>query len=217
MGSLPSSPAITTAFEAGREVSYRKSEVIFSTEESEHVYLIKKGFVKAYKINQDGTRNLILISGPNEILPSYWGLPVYQPGLYHEAMEDTTVMVIPKEDLARLIDTNLEASRAAFKLSLISLEAYSDRIENLGLATARQRVIYRILFLAKKFGRNLEDGKVLLEIPISYQDIADALNMTRETANREFSKLVKEKLIERKGRQFVIQDMGAFQTLLEKQ
>lgn len=72
-------------------------------------------------------------------------------------------------------------SQEVLKQSVRIITTYSERIHALEYRTARERIIAELLNLAEMFGTT--DGKkVVLDVPITHLDIANSINMTRETA-----------------------------------
>lgn len=60
--------------------------------------------------------------------------------------------------------------------------------------TARGRIIAELISLAERFGES-HGNRILIEAPITHQDIADSINMTRETASRALEQLFEERLM----------------------
>src|SRR5690606_8888875 len=64
----------------------------------------------------------------------------------------------------------------------------------------QQKVIQSLLHLVQEYGIVKEDG-ILISIPLTHQDLANMLGMSRESVNRVLNQLKKEKIlsINRKG------------------
>jgi CRP-like cAMP-binding protein len=71
---------------------------------------------------------------------------------------------------------------------------YTQRIQILEFRSARGRIIAEMLFLSERFGKPKGSG-ILIDAPITHQDISDSINMNRETASRALEKLIEEGLI----------------------
>ncbi|HEX6258575.1 MAG TPA: Crp/Fnr family transcriptional regulator [Candidatus Saccharimonadales bacterium] len=207
---------IRQAFAEDSEKHYSKGEIILRPGEHDHVYFIKSGFVKAYTISSQGFYTLLSVQSVNEIIPIQWIFHQYRPDLFYEAMTDSKVLVMPTKQLKVEVIHRDELHRAIFDQMLATLELYSERIHNLGLRSSTERIAFRLIDFSRRFGRQIDEDSTLLVIPISYQDVADALNMTRETANREFLLLMKEGIIERRGQQILIKDAEALRQKLEQ-
>jgi len=184
---------------------FSKGETIVDGAEGpKGVYLIKKGFVKAFTITKTGEINLMLIHDEHEFIPLIWALDgAYTEGLFYEAMSDVTVLVTSKEKLRSAMDKNTWLSQEILKQSVDIITAYGKRIETLGMRTARERLIAELLNLTDTFGKT-HGNKVLIDAPITHQDIADSINMTRETASRALGLLFDEGLVEQVDHLFTV-------------
>lgn len=70
-----------------------------------------------------------------------------------------------------------------------------------------QRLLQFLLWLAQKFGRQVEQGQ-LIDLPISHQDIADAIGTTRVTVTRELQKFEQDGVITRPYRKCILLRKG---------
>ncbi len=168
------------------------------------VYLIKKGFVKAYTLTKSGQENLLLIHDVGEFIPLIWALDgVHTEGLYYQAMSDVTVLKTSKEKLRSAMEENTRLSQEVLKQSVNIITAYAQRVETLGLRTARERLIAELLNLTEMFGKP-HGSEVLIEAPLTHQDIANSINMTRETATRALGQLFDEGLVKQVDHMFTV-------------
>jgi CRP-like cAMP-binding protein len=62
-----------------------------------------------------------------------------------------------------------------------------------------------MLFLSERFGKS-HGSQIIINAPITHQDIADSINMNRETASRVLEDLFKEQLIGQEEHLFTILD-----------
>lgn len=183
-------------FKDGVISHFSKEETIISgLEEPKAVYLIKKGFVKAYTTTKAGQENLLLIHDAGEFIPLIWALDgVHTEGLYYEAMSDVTVLKTSKERLRAAMAENTWLCQEILKQSVNIITAYSQRVRTLEFRTARERLIAELLNLSEMFGKARGD-EILIDAPITHQDIANSINMTRETASRALGLLFDEGLV----------------------
>lgn len=217
MNTHESADAVIRAFfRPGKIEHFTKGEVILhASEVPGGVHHIEAGFVKAYTITKDGQINLLSIHGASELFPAHWALDDYDLELYFEAMTDVTTKRLAKRDLTEVMASDAELTLAILQKVLILFQAYSERIQNLGLRTARQRIIYRLLFLARRFGEAGKGDEIAVKLPVIHQDIADAVSLQRETVNREISQLASEGLIEKINQHLTIKNLSSLKIELE--
>jgi CRP/FNR family transcriptional regulator len=209
------SESIVAHFSDGFLMNFTKDETIISgVDEPEGVYLIKNGFVKAYSVSKTGNVNLLLIHEAGEFIPLPWALDGgHTTGLYYEAMTDVTVLRASKDKLRAAMGNNSWLSQEVLKQAVNILAVYTNRIQTLEFRSARGRVISELLYFAERFGK-LQGKKVIINAPITHQDIADSVNMTRETASRALEILFNEGLVGQDEHLFTILDLPRLQAAL---
>ena len=197
---------IETYFSDGVPKNFSKGEIIINgLEEPQGVYFIKKGFVKAYTITKHGQESLLLIHDAGEFIPLIWALDgIHTEGLYYVAMSDVKVLKTTKEKLRVNMESNLWLCQEILKQSVSIISTYAQRIQTLEFRTARERLIAELLSLAALFGKQ-QGNEVLINAPITHQDIADSINMTRETASRALELLFEEGLVKQVDHLFTVQ------------
>jgi CRP/FNR family cyclic AMP-dependent transcriptional regulator len=196
---------ITSHFNGGKIKQFLKGEVLVQgDEEPQGVYLIQRGYVKAYSISHTGQQNLLLIHGANEIMPLPWALDGAQKlGVFYEAMSDVTIINSSKDDLRKAMGSNSWLTEQILRQLLSTFTVYAQRIQSLEYRLPRERVIARLLDLADHFGKTVKEG-IVIQAPITHQDIADSVNMTRETASRALEQLFHDKLVSQNRHLFII-------------
>jgi CRP-like cAMP-binding protein len=213
--SYSESESIVSHFHEGSEGTFLKGDVLVQgDEEPSGVFFIKTGYVKAYSISQQGQENLLLIHGANEIMPLPWALDGPQKiGVFYEAMSSVKVVRVPKHALRVAMGTNAWLTEQILRQLVNTFTVYAQRIQSLGYRLPRERVIACLLDLATRFGRT-EGMQTIIEAPITHQDIADSINMTRETASRALEQLTKEGSLAQTDHFFVINDEQKLQAEL---
>lgn len=200
--------SIVAHFSDGKLMHFKaKDTIINGFDEPEGVYLIKKGFVKAYSVSQAGHINLLLIHEEGEFMPLPWALDgAHTTGLYYEAMDNVTTLRASKDKLRAAMGNNTWLSKEIMKQAVNIIAVYTQRIQTLEFRSARGRVIAELLYLAERFGET-HGKQVLINAPITHQDIADSINMNRETASRALELLFEEELMGQKEHLFTILDL----------
>lgn len=207
--------SIIAHFSGGLLLKFTKGETIINgIDEPDGIFLIKEGFVKAYSVSKAGHANLLLIHDADEFIPLPWALDgAHTTGLYYEAMSDVTVLRASKDKLRTAMGNNAWLSQEILKQAVDIIIVYTQRIQTLEFRTARGRIIAELLNLAERFGERL--GKeILINAPITHQDIADSINMTRETASRALEQLFEEGLMGQKDHLFTVLDLPKLQQAL---
>src|SRR4030095_10987841 len=209
------SESILAYFTNGVLKHFPKGEVIVQgDEEPKGVYLIQKGYVKAYSISHLGQENLLLVHGANEIMPLPWALDGPQKlGIFYEAISNVTVLITSKIDLRSAMGSNSWLTEQILRQLVNTFTVYAQRIQSLGYRLPRERVIACLLALATRFGHKVGQDTVI-KAPITHQDIADSISMSRETASRAIMLLTKDELLAQKNHLFIIKNEQKLQSEL---
>ena len=201
-------------FEKGRLLKFDKDEIVMrSREQPRGVYMIQRGFIKVYSIDDSGKENLHLIYKSGEIFPLIWAFKGLPRNVFYQALAPSRLWLLPTDEFRELAATSHSASQALVRQLVNQFHILTERLENLEYNSAADRVVYRLVFMAGRFG--VKNGKqVIIDAPITHQIIADATNLVRETVSRQIELLEKQNLLEHKGRKIVIKDIGKLRALL---
>ena len=204
---LQKDESISSYFSDGEYKHFKNGDtVINGFDEPDGVYLIKEGFVKSWSTSQDGHANLLLILEAGELMPLPWALEGYHvTGLFYEAMSDVIVMRTSRDKLRIMMGNNMWLTQEILSQAVNVIAIYTQRIQILEFRSARGRVIAEMLFLAQRFGKTVGD-EILIEAPITHQDIADSINMNRETASRALEDLINGGFISQTNHVFTVRD-----------
>ena len=193
-------------FKQGARVTYAKGDTIIRPEDTpQGVFLIDSGFVKSYDITKYGEENLLVIRKKNQMFPILWTLTDERTAVYYQAMTDTVLYRIDRKTYLDKLEHDDGFSRDVLAQVLEMYQIHSQRVLNLEYRTAAERIAFRILILADRFGEKVNGG-IEIKAPMRHQDIAESVNCSRETASREIAKLQKKKFIRSSNGMFVVMD-----------
>lgn len=136
------------------------------------------------------------IYGPSDIIPLHWALDDTHLPLFHESMDTVVLSRISKQDFKQGVNDNPVLLRAALAALLESFRRSQERIKNLELPTAKERIAYRLLFLGAYYGHK-KSHVIEIDAPIAYKDLAESLVLTRETVNRIMKQFAVSGLVKR--------------------
>jgi CRP/FNR family cyclic AMP-dependent transcriptional regulator len=211
MANYPQSPTIRRLFSKGQPITYPKGEVIIGNdEEPDGVYYIHTGYVKIYSVSDDGDEYIHIILGPGELFPLIWAyINVQASSLFSETISEVVTWRISREWFNTFAKSDLELSYAMGQQIARQYQAYSDRVDNLEYKKASERVIYRLLFLASRFGSWDKRRYLTIQAPLTHELFANTINLARESVSREFEKLEADDLIVQEGHNIHIMDVKA--------
>ena len=179
----------------GRNINkYKKKQTIYS--EGNHpnrLYYVLKGKVKAYKTNEDGKELVTDLFSPGDFL----GYIALLEGTAYkdtaEAMEETELAVIPKEDFDELINKNTEVAKKFIQLLAKNISEKENQLLGLAYNSLRKKVADALLMLQKKY----QDKKgEKFAIDISRESLATIAGTATESLIRTLSDFRNEKMID---------------------
>lgn len=199
-------------FTQSRQYNYKAGEVILRPEDTPSgVYYIEKGFVKVCSITRDGDEKLHVIYKTGEFFPLIWVFSNVTKNVFYEALGEVFLRRRSKEEFLEFLRGGCTKGGCPALFELVVriigiLDVHVSRIDNLELTKAYPRLVARLLLLAKRFGKK-QKNNIVIDVPITHKDIADSINMTRETASREIEVLEKKGLIYYQAHLIVIKDI----------
>lgn len=206
---------ILALFAAGRDIHYKKNEYIIRAEDQPSgVYIVQQGIVKAFSSNDKGEQYTHLLYAAGEIFPLVWGISGTWKAINFQAVDDVVVRRISREHFMNIATGDKQAATQLLQYIARYLVVYSERVENLTYHYASERVAYRLLFLADRFGSADAHGHILLKLPLTQDDIAAATSLTRRTVSRELGRLQRKGCIDIKQRTICITDLPMLQNEL---
>lgn len=202
MKSRSNVPLLNKLIANGQRKTYTKGETIDTTEDMDGIYMVKKGFVKRFEIMNNGSINNQGIYGVGDMFSLsyvytilldrsiYTGPETY----YYEAINDVVLYKLTGKELKAEVEKNPLIYRDLFSVAGNRLLSNIQLLESQALANAEKRVAHLILFYTEHYGDTQRIGKAL-GVPLTQQDLADILSLTRESVSLAISSLKKQGLV----------------------
>jgi len=175
---------------------YKAKEVIYH--EGSYPYgllMIKSGKVRTYKTNEDAKEYVTGLHSSGDFM-GY--LPLLRETVYKEsamAMDDTEVLVIPKEDFFALIYNNRDVSNKFIKMLSDTLSEKEEELLHLAYDSVRKRVADALLQLQSKFK---EDKEGVFKMAVTRDHLASLVGTSKECVIRVLSDFKEEGWVETK-------------------
>ncbi len=206
---------LTDFFHQGTRLTYKKGEFIIRPGETPPgVFFIEKGLVKSYDITKYGEENLLVIRRDGELLGMTWTLTNKSKQVMYAALAPATLWLIPHEKFTAYVESTPEAALPLLHMVTDMYRVHSERILNLEYRTVRERLISFLLSTSTRFGKEIPEGGILIDVPLRHQDIASSISATRETTGREIAALEKKKLLSNSSSFIILHDVEALQKFL---
>lgn len=189
---------------------YKRKQVIYS--EGNHpgrLYYVVKGKVKVYKTNDDGKELVTDLYSPGDFLGH---VALLEDGPYTdsaEALEETELVAIPKEDFEKLMN-NREIAQKFIRLLAQNITEKENQLIGIAYNSLRKKVAEALVALQKKYNPKKEKG---FEININRGSLASIAGTATESLIRTLSDFKNEKLIDVKGSSIIILNSDKLQHL----
>lgn len=175
----------------------RKKQIIYYESDTiTGIYLILSGRVKAVKLSEDGRELVTGMYGPEEYLGIQAMLSGDQYNETAEAVDDTTICLLPKDIVKQLLDTYTDIGQKFIKVLSSNLIEKEEQLLQLAYHSVRKRMAEILIRLAKQQSK-AETSEA--QIRISREDLASMAGMATETVSRTLSDFKDEGIIEKKG------------------
>lgn len=176
--------------------SFDKGSMIFTEgSEANTLYFINEGKIKLYKYNKDGKEQIFHILSNGDF---FGELDLIKSSHYKfnaKAMDNAKICTLKKSEVKNIIMRNPEIAIKLLESVGERLSAIENLAQNLSTNDVDARIAYLLLNLMDKYCEESEDGKKLIKLPLSREDMANYIGVTRETISRKLKKLEDEELI----------------------
>jgi CRP/FNR family transcriptional regulator len=182
-------------------------QILFSAgQRCEGLFVVLKGRTRAVRHGTDGREQVIHEDGPYSTYPE---VAVFDNGPCPStviALEESDLLLIPKVRVIQFCLQHPQVALAALRVISKRLRKTAGMVEDLSLKGVSQRLAEFLLEQAHSC-----DTEANLVLMHSNQEIADTIGSVREVVSRAFSKMQRNKWIEKDGRFVKILDQPALE------
>ncbi len=157
-------------------------------------FLVKTGRIKIYKTDPHGREQVLSILGDGQI---FGDVPAFDGGPYPataETMTDSEIYLIRSEDFQDLVRQHPEVALKIIRVLGQRLRQAMELVRDLSFKQAPHRLASLLIRLAGEYGSESGEG-ILIDLPLSRQELADIVGTSRETITRELKKMEREGML----------------------
>ena len=190
--------------------SFKKNEtIIFQDDQPTTVYYITSGFVKGYDIDSQGSEQILWLGTSGDFFPAIWAFQL-TPNVpyFFSAFTDVETHAIPRLVFKEFIDTNHQALIEVTGNLATRLNDTYRHLNAAEKAKTDEKIAHGLYYLARRFANIAGGTATKISLPLTHQDIASLVGLTRETVTQELKKL--------KDHGFVFYDKNEFTIYTEK-
>lgn len=180
---------------------FKKNQVIYyEGDRANNLYLLIAGKVKTIKLAEDGRELMTGIFGADNYLGVQAILANEAYSDTATALEDSSLCLIPKDQIEPLLNLYPDISREFIKILASDVREKEEQLLQMAYNSVRKRMAEALLRLQRQ---QTDDS-----FKISREDLAAMAGMATETVSRTLSDFKDENLIDKKGSVITILDLS---------
>jgi CRP/FNR family transcriptional regulator, cyclic AMP receptor protein len=187
--------ASVKALAEGRDIEkYKKRQTIYT--EGNHpinLFYIQKGKVRIFKRNDDGKEFAVDLYNTGDF---FGYVPMLEGTVYKdtaEAMEESEIALIPREDFEELMGSQIDAAAQFIRMLARNVTSKEQQLLGLAYNSLRKKVAEALLSLCRKYNEQKQEP---FAIDISRDNLATIAGTATESLIRTLGDFREEKLIE---------------------
>lgn len=170
-----------------------------------HVFIATAGKIKIFRNDQSGKEQVLHFKQHGDLFPH---VGFFRQGNYPahaQAIEDSEVYSMAIKDFEQVLMANPSLSIKLFRMLGDQIVSLQQRLEELALRSANERILLLLLRLCETHGIVARDeGWVKLNTRFKNADLANMIGTSRESVNRMISQLRKDDAIQLKDGEYWI-------------
>ncbi len=193
-----------------------KGEAAFRQgEHADRFFLLLHGRLRVTRLNPKGQQMVVRFIAPGDMFGVAMAIQVEAyPGTATAAV-DSLALAWSNSVWSDLLARHPSLAVNTMRALGARLQDSQNRILDLSTQQVEQRIAGTLLQLAQQAGRKTEDG-LLIDFPLSRQDIAEMIGTTLHTFSRSLSAWEDTGLVECGRQRVVVRDIAALQELAKK-
>ncbi|MCT8161770.1 transcriptional regulator FnrL [Pseudoruegeria sp. SHC-113] len=187
---------------------YRKYDagqtVVWAGDEVDFVGSVVSGVASLAQTMEDGRRQMVGLLLPSDFV----GRPGRAVATYDvTATTDLMMCCFRKGPFEKMMQETPHISQRLLEMTLDELDAAREWMVILGRKTAKEKIASLLAIFARRntlLTGGAAAGRIVVDLPLTREAMADYLGLTLETVSRQISALRKEGVIELEGKRHVI-------------
>lgn len=170
---------------------FSKGEIILCEDEiPASSFVVKSGVIKTYNLTSQGQEKPISFDINGDIFPLGWVFgKIAKTQYFYEAFSDSELYCVPRDEFIEFLKSQPGLLYEFVDSSVKRHVQEQMRINSLEQSKAHDKVLYTIYYLCLRFGKELKTNTVKIQLPLTQQDLANFMGLTRETTGIELKKL----------------------------
>ena len=177
--------------------------VVSQDETSDAVYMIMAGRVKVAISGDNGREVTLAVLRPGDSFGEMSMFDQAPRSASCTTLEPTTMLVLSRDEVMKHLAAHPRTAMNLLTEMARRLRKADQAIAQLALCDVNERLVLRLVGLAREEGTNSPDGVVVRRRP-TQQELANRVGSCRETISRAYNQLARDGLIIARGRSLVV-------------
>lgn len=192
-----------------KKVNIKKGTYLFHEgETANEIYVIVNGKVQMSKITPDGQELTMRLCSEDDIVGE---LTLFTDGAQYllnaKVIEDGTALVIPKDELEIGVSNDSKLAIELMKWMSIHFRKTQTKFRDLVLKGKKGGLYSTLIRMTNSYGVMKPNG-ILIDTPLTNQDLANYCGTSREVVNRMLSELKKNDILSIEKGKITIHDLN---------
>lgn len=208
--------ALAEVAAAARMRRFESGETLFSEgDKPDTFFVVSEGSVKLTQVDAAGHQVVLRVTGPGD---AFGGAGVVGDDAYPvtaEALGPVSVLEWSGQEFATMLERHPRLALNMLRFVVARLHALQVQFRQVTTERVEQRVARALLRLAQQAGKRVDEG-VLIDLPLSREDIAQMTGTTLFTVSRIMSRWETDGLVDSGRQRIVIRRPHALVTIAEE-
>lgn len=180
-----SSKDIEAVLQYASPVYKESDEYIFHQgQNAKHLYILLEGQIKVIQLTPEGQQVVMRMVNPIEIFGCVAALSEGEYPASAQATKETQAFCLTHEKIHHLMTIYPSMAMNAFQIMVKRTHSLQDRYRELATECVERRLAHTLLRLMRQNGIREQDGSIMLDLPLSKQDLAEMIGSTLYTVSR---------------------------------
>jgi len=197
---------LSNTYKRYRTIRYKKGDIVLMQNVvPKYAYAVKSGVMRSYTTTSDWDERSISFITENEVFPICWLFSKTSSTLYYYiAHTDCELYEIKRDDFQEFISSSASVSYALLNHSINDYVTKTLQITALEQTKAVNKILHTMNYFALRYGEELEENVIKINIPLTQKDIASFSGMARETVATELSKIREKDIVTHENKFYIV-------------
>lgn len=163
--------------------------IFFEGDSCQGIYCVESGMIGVRKSDADGNSVLLNIFSSGDTLGYRAFLAESEFHAGAEALEPSTICFVDRITVQRLLEHNPALGLRFLRRAARELDEADEKILHNVTLSVRARFAHLLVVLIERYGEKNDDGSLVVQLPLSRQDLASMIGTTPESMSRTIRKM----------------------------